>query len=254
MNFLTCRYEIQQAKITIGPLRCQQEEEEPFNVEKEIKTLKEKGLVLQENNELINGTIQDVTNEIKTLKETDLELQENNELINGTIQGMKQEVAIEFSEIESRLEMLHPPTTTSTLAQLPLECSNSYNALTDSTRKYSYFNAAGNRNDRKTSSTKSSDWQGAGWYRVVSPAGTQISEHVRDPENKDLHGDCNTNHGGWMLGGHPTVKEGIVTRTTCARWDCVGLTKIQIRVVNCHAFYLYELKDYSDSSIRYCTQ
>ena len=39
MNFLTCRYEIQKAKITIGPLQCQQDDNEPFDIEKEIKTL-----------------------------------------------------------------------------------------------------------------------------------------------------------------------------------------------------------------------
>ena len=45
------------AKITIGPLQCQQKDEEPFDVEKEIKTLKENDLALQENNELINVII-----------------------------------------------------------------------------------------------------------------------------------------------------------------------------------------------------
>ena len=81
MNFLNCRYEIQKAKITIGPLKCQQEEEEPFDIENEIKTLKE-----------------------------------NNELINETIHDMKDEISNEFSEIENRLEMLHPPKTTTTLS------------------------------------------------------------------------------------------------------------------------------------------
>ena len=89
MGFLTCRYEIQKAKITIGPLQCQQEDNEPFNVEKEIKTLKENYLELQESDEIINGTIQDmnqeVTNEIKTLKENNLALQENTELINVSL-------------------------------------------------------------------------------------------------------------------------------------------------------------------------
>ena len=80
-NSLNCRYEIQKAKITIGPLKCQQQEEDPFDIENEIKTLKE-----------------------------------NNALINGTIQDMKEDVSNEFSEIESRLEMLHPPTTTTTLS------------------------------------------------------------------------------------------------------------------------------------------
>ena len=80
LNFLNCRYEIQKAKIVIGPLNCQQEEEEPFDIENEIKTLKE-----------------------------------NNELINETIHDMKEAVTNKFSEIENRLEMLNPPTTTTTL-------------------------------------------------------------------------------------------------------------------------------------------
>ena len=80
LNFLNCRYEIQKAKIVIGPLKCQQEEEEPFDIENEIKTLKE-----------------------------------NNELINETIHDMKEEYTNEFSEIENRLEMLNPTTTTTTL-------------------------------------------------------------------------------------------------------------------------------------------
>jgi len=33
------KYEIQKAKITIGPLQCQQDDNEPFDIEKEIKTL-----------------------------------------------------------------------------------------------------------------------------------------------------------------------------------------------------------------------
>ena len=52
LNFLTCRYEIQKAKITIGPLQCQQDDEEPFDVVKEIKTLKE-------SDELINVSLKD---------------------------------------------------------------------------------------------------------------------------------------------------------------------------------------------------
>ena len=60
MNFLTCRYEIQKAKITVGPLQCQQDDNEPFNVEKEIKTLKENDLALQENDELINVSVKDL--------------------------------------------------------------------------------------------------------------------------------------------------------------------------------------------------
>ena len=81
LNFLNCRISIQKAKITIGPLKCQQEEEEPFDIENEIKTLKE-----------------------------------NNELINETIHDMKEEYTNEFSEIENRLEMLQLPTTTTTLS------------------------------------------------------------------------------------------------------------------------------------------
>ena len=83
LNFLNCRYEIQKAKITIGPLKCQQEEEEPFDIENEIKTLKG-----------------------------------YNELINETIHDMKEAVTNEFSEIENRLEMLQPPIVRATNSKL----------------------------------------------------------------------------------------------------------------------------------------
>merc|ERR1712228_696724 len=143
-------------------------------------------------------------------------------------------------------------TTTTTLPPLPAQCSDiSYNKLTDSTRLHNFYNASGGHCDKTGRSNTSPDWQGPGWYRVMSPAGSQISEHVRDPEHKDIHGDCNTHHGGWMLGGHPSIEEGIVARTVGLRWDCNGTDKIQIRVVNCNQFYLYELKTTS-CSLRYC--
>lgn len=243
------KHEIQKAKITIGSLQCKQEDEEPFNVKDEMKRLEEnvdgRILGLEQIDEKINRTVQtlkqDVTsnvkNEIKRNDERILGLEKIDEKINHTLQTLKQDVTNE-------LKLL-----------LPAQCSvsYSYNKLTDSTRLHNVYKASGGHRDNNDS-PKSPDWQGPGWYRVVSPAGSQISEHVRDPEHKDKHGDCNTHHGGWMLGGHPSIEEGIVTRTVCLRWDCNGLDKIQIRVVNCNQYYLYELKSTQSGGRRYCTQ
>ena len=97
-----------------------------------------------------------------------------------------------------------------------------------------------------------------GWYRVVLPAGTQLSQH---PDLKsDTHGGCNTQHGGVLIGDHPSEPGEIVTRKICFRNDCLTHplhTNLRdIKVVNCNQYYLYELETVinANGKERYCTQ
>ena len=98
----------------------------------------------------------------------------------------------------------------------------------------------------------------SGWYRVVLPAGTQLSQH--HDFKSDSHGDCNTEHGGVLIGEHPSEPGEIVDRKICFRNDCLTQPSSKnlrdLRVVNCNKFYLYELESVTNTNgkERYCTQ
>ena len=61
---------------------------------------------------------------------------------------------------------------------------------------------------------------------------------------------CGTVYPGWLIGSHPTVTEGVVTRTVrySYRSDCFWRSNI-IKVKNCSSYYVYELPRTGD---RYC--
>ena len=86
-----------------------------------------------------------------------------------------------------------------------------------------------------------------GWYRFTAGAGDKMPTSC-PPKNR-----CGTHAPGWLNGNHPTVAEGIVTRQVCYHWSssCCNW-KNNIRVKNCGAFYVYELKKPPTCWLRYC--
>lgn len=88
-----------------------------------------------------------------------------------------------------------------------------------------------------------------GWYRFVGDGG------VRMPETCVPILRCQTEAPMWLNGTHPTLKEGIVTRTACAHWsgNCC-LWKTQVLVKACPGeFYVYQLERTPECNLRYCT-
>ena len=73
---------------------------------------------------------------------------------------------------------------------------------------------------------------------------------------------CGTHATGWLSGGHPTVAEGSVMRKVCFHWagrdrrgrrfDNPCLHSVDIRVLNCSDFFVYELSPTPRCSLRYC--
>ena len=85
-----------------------------------------------------------------------------------------------------------------------------------------------------------------GWHRFQGDAGDRM------PDKCVLRYRCGTQYPGWLNDAHPTVAEGVVTRTVCYSndWDCCRLSNI-IKVKNCSSYYVYELKS-TYGYRRYC--
>ena len=75
-----------------------------------------------------------------------------------------------------------------------------------------------------------------GWYRFEGAAGDRM------PDKCVLRYRCGTRHPGWLNGSHPSVVEGVVTRTVCygGYRDRCSNTDI-IKVKNCSSYYVYQL-------------
>ena len=86
-----------------------------------------------------------------------------------------------------------------------------------------------------------------GWYRFQGAAGDRM------PDKCVLNYRCGTLVPGWLNGIHPTVTEGVVTRTVCytLNSDCCSFINV-IKVKNCSSYYVYELQRTLDSLFRYC--
>ena len=85
-----------------------------------------------------------------------------------------------------------------------------------------------------------------GWYRFQGAAGDRM------PYKCVLMYHCGAEYPGWFNGAHPTVTEGVVTRTVCYGYEfgCCGHSSI-IKVKNCSSYYVYELPR-TFSFFRYC--
>ena len=75
-----------------------------------------------------------------------------------------------------------------------------------------------------------------GWYRFQGAAGDQM------PDKCVLVYRCGTENPVWLNGAHPTVAEGVVTRTVCySGYKGCCLPSSIIKVKNCSGYYVYEL-------------
>ena len=86
-----------------------------------------------------------------------------------------------------------------------------------------------------------------GWYRFQGAAGNRM------PDKCVLMFRCGTQSPVWLNGTHPTVAEGVVTRTVCYSYysECCVQRNI-IRVKNCRGYYVYELQRTRYRYFRYC--
>ncbi|KAL9987887.1 hypothetical protein ACROYT_G002265 [Oculina patagonica] len=85
------------------------------------------------------------------------------------------------------------------------------------------------------------------WYRFLGPAGDRM------PGTCVPSYHCGTHAAGWLRGGHPTVRDGMVSRTVCYHWDnncCWRSNNIQVR--NCGRFFVYKLQKPPGCQYRYC--
>ena len=93
----------------------------------------------------------------------------------------------------------------------------------------------------------SPDWKGPGWYRLTGAAGTRI------PETSPGFQRCGTGVTGWMRGVHPATP-GVQTAATICFDDHSGTcyNPLDITVINCGDFYLYNLPETPFCPFRYC--
>ena len=124
---------------------------------------------------------------------------------------------------------------------LPSECS-SYQILNDATRNHK--SGSGGNCD---SPGYSGEWNGEGWYRMMHPAGTKITEQP-PPRNH-----CGTQATGWLNGSHPSQPGESVSREVCFNYHngkCQW--KINITVTNCIGHFVYHLPKTPNCAYRYC--
>ena len=93
------------------------------------------------------------------------------------------------------------------------------------------------------------DWRGPGWYRITGEAGTKLTDH---PATNNRGG---TNYPGGLVGGHPSVAEGEVSRTVefHGHPDSAKWTR-DIKVINCYSHYVYYLQDTELCFLGYSTE
>eukprot|EP00088_Acartia_fossae_P007335 TRINITY_DN13436_c1_g1_i2.p1 TRINITY_DN13436_c1_g1~~TRINITY_DN13436_c1_g1_i2.p1 ORF type:complete len:204 (+),score=38.19 TRINITY_DN13436_c1_g1_i2:83-613(+) len=142
----------------------------------------------------------------------------------------------ERKEAERKLQLEHP------------ECG-SYTVLSDQLRnhanKTSSFSAyCDYQRDKK----KSGGWVGAGWYRLLPPAGHVI------PETSPGSWHCGGQRTGYVNGTHPATTGESLDVTFCF---CYGSghechRKKKGRITNCGPYYVYYLEEAPDCSARYC--
>ena len=96
-------------------------------------------------------------------------------------------------------------------------------------------------------SSVSPDWSGPGLYRFTGELSLQM------PETKPSEGACNTDAPGWLNGTHPSVEDGYAMREVCFAYgteDCNW--SVDVGVVDCGAFFLYDLPEAPLCDLRFC--
>ena len=108
----------------------------------------------------------------------------------------------------------------------PAQCFN-YQELNSPTRKSSYTQTT----SFSDTSAYTRDWKNAQWYRVTGGAGTKLA----DTEVAERH--CGVIYPGWIIGGHPSVSQGEVSR----RISFQNGGSMTAKIINCGPFYVYHL-------------
>merc|ERR1711962_770459 len=109
---------------------------------------------------------------------------------------------------------------------LPAQCYN-YQELNSPTRKSSYTQTT----SFSDASSNARDWRRTQWYRVTGGAGTKLA----DTEVAERH--CGVLHPGWIVGGHPSVSQGEVSR----RIQFQNGWSMNAKIINCGSYYVYHL-------------
>ena len=99
--------------------------------------------------------------------------------------------------------------------------------------------------------TRSPQWHGLQWYKVVNPAGTKIATRaIKDPY-------CGTSYKGYMLEPHPTEVGQTKWATFCFSGN-VGAScvwKNYGKVTKCgEGNFVYNLPDVPVCDLRYCAE
>ena len=129
---------------------------------------------------------------------------------------------------------------TNLLFPLQGDCCHQYRVLSEADRAQGNGKQPHNGSDNKLN---------PGWYRFQGDAGDRM------PDKCVLRFRCGTKHPGWLNGTHPTIVDGVVTRTVCfsEKANCC-LWHNTIEVKNCSSFYVYKLQKppKNDLRLRYC--
>ena len=87
-----------------------------------------------------------------------------------------------------------------------------------------------------------------GWYRIQTGSGFDYL-----PEGVVAQSQCGTSGTGYLIGTHPTVEEGIVTRSAGFTWDDALNCVNTIQVVNCMTeYFVYYLPEACSCAMAYC--
>ncbi|XP_055514227.1 uncharacterized protein LOC129710948 [Leucoraja erinacea] len=87
-----------------------------------------------------------------------------------------------------------------------------------------------------------------GWYRFYSSGGWKIPETVVPASH------CSAYYPGWLVGSHPSVGDGEVTRTVCFNeGSYICYWNREIRVKNCTDYFVYQLWPTPYTYGVYCT-
>ncbi|XP_076997839.1 pancreatic secretory granule membrane major glycoprotein GP2 [Tamandua tetradactyla] len=130
---------------------------------------------------------------------------------------------------------------------LDLECTDA-NLCFDPCQNYTQLDEA-SRSTEYTGGDQLCDRDMQGWYRFVGEGG------VRMPETCVPVYRCQTAAPLWLNGTHPSVEEGIVTRTACAHWSsncCLWKTEVQVKTCQ-GGYHVYRLQGTPQCDLRFCT-
>ena len=99
-----------------------------------------------------------------------------------------------------------------------------------------------------SNSGTSPDWQGPGFYRIMSSAGSRL------PESSPGYYHCGTHVSGWLRGEHPQDIYAEKNMTVCFDYGSYGNCgwEADITVTNCDGYYVYLLPDTPYCYVRYC--